>query len=554
MPITMKKHNIILQNLKLFTFLLLGVLAFIGCEKDEATSEEQVRMFRPVLNEDLFAEGNHIIVNMGKLKSAISYYIEVSRDSFATVDYQISSDTNYVRINNDLIGEDLFWNALYQVRGKAVHADANFDSKLSDFGSVRTEKFPSILYSPVSYDMIDVAARMRWQLLGAAVTHVKVYAADDLKLKTPLAVVEVPTADQAAGQTIVGGLNPLTTYQLAIFSGETLRGWENYTTIAADIDPTAANVVDLRESTSTSDLQTAMASAAEGAILLVSHGSEHIIDAPSPVSSSFTVRAALGFGPQKAKVVMPANLDLASGATVDHIRFVNLELRGTDWGAKYVMNVSQPGTINEVRFDNCFITNHRGVFRIKTNGVTLDKYIINESIVDSIGSYAVVTQDKNGSVLNHIEFTKSTFNHLQYYFIVSRNNSETINIEDCTIANATDGRELFRYREAGLDQVTGGINISNTILGRRWDYKNEELYGVKGIQGLDQTVFNVSNCFSTTDLVWDGDNSIPNFPLGNAGATQEELWVDPDSGDFNFEDKGFIGKSSAGDPRWRVQL
>jgi len=551
----MKTTKLIFTSINLLSILFLSTLVFVACEDDnDVTVDQEVRMFRPVLNENLFTEGNEIIVNMGKLKSAISYNLEVSRDSFATIDYSISTDTNYVRINKDLVGEELFWNALYQVRGQAIHANEQFNSQMAEFGTVRTEKFPSILFTPSVYDVTDIAARVTWELLGANVTQVKAYAATDLKLTTPLLVHEVTQADQESGETVVSGLQASTAYQLAIYSGETLRGWENFTSLAADIDPTGADIIDLRDATSTSDLQTALATAPEGAVLLVSHGSEHIIDAPSPINSSFTIRAALGFGKQKARVFMPANFDLEAGATVDHIRFNNLELRGSDWSAKYVMNISQAGTIGEMRFDNCYITNHRGVFRIKTNGVTMNNYIINESIVDSIGSYAVVTQDKNGSVLNNISFSKSTFNHLQYYFIVSRNNSETITIEDCTIANVTDGRELFRYRESGLDQVTGGITISNTILGRRWDYANAELYSVKGVQGLDETVFNVSNCFSTTDLSWEGDNAVPNFPLGNAGATQEDLWVDPTNSDFHFKDKGFIGRTSAGDPRWREEF
>lgn len=551
----MKTNRFIFNSINILSLLFVSTILFISCDDDDNTAlDEEVRMFRPVLNENLFAEGNEIIVNMGKLKSAVSYNLEVSRDTFATIDYNISVDTNYVRINKSLVGEELFWNAIYQVRGQAIHSDPNFNSKPADFGNVRTEKFPSILISPTVYDVTDIAALVNWELIGERVTKVIAYAGDDLKLSTPLLTHDVSETDQNVGKTIVEGLEPLKTYQLAIYSGDTLRGWENFTTLAADIDPTGADVIDLREATSTSDLQTALSTAPEGAILLISHGSEHTIDAPTPINSSFTIRAALGFGAQKAKVFMPANFDLEPNAVVDHIRFNNVELRGSDWSSKYVMNVSQPGNIGEMRFDNCLITNHRGVFRIKTNGVTMNNYIINESIVDSIGSYAVVTQDKNGSVLNNISLTKSTFNHLQYYFIVSRNNSETINIEDCTIANVTDGRQLFRYRESGKDQVTGGISIKNTILGRRWDWKNEEVYGVQGLQGLDNTVFNVSNCFSTTDLSWVNDNAIPNFPLGNAGSTQENLWVDPTNNDFHFKNKGFIGRTSAGDPRWREEF
>src|SRR6056300_389631 len=132
----MKTTKLIFTSINLLSILFLSTLVFVACEDDnDVTVDQEVRMFRPVLNENLFAEGNEIIVNMGKLKSAISYNLEVSRDSFATIDYSISTDTNYVRINKDLVGEELFWNALYQVRGQAIHADPNFNSKPADFGN-----------------------------------------------------------------------------------------------------------------------------------------------------------------------------------------------------------------------------------------------------------------------------------------------------------------------------------------------------------------------------------------------------------------------------------
>ena len=85
--------------------LAVVVLGFMSCEKDEVVAYKESRLFRPVLSADLYAEGNTIIAEMGNFKDATGYMVEVSRDSFATVEYEVQVDTSVVRINEDLIRE-----------------------------------------------------------------------------------------------------------------------------------------------------------------------------------------------------------------------------------------------------------------------------------------------------------------------------------------------------------------------------------------------------------------------------------------------------------------
>ncbi|MCB0613381.1 MAG: DUF5123 domain-containing protein, partial [Phaeodactylibacter sp.] len=285
----------------LFLALIAGILLMSGC-KDEETYAK-TRLFRPVLNEELTAELNTIIVNMGNIKEAASYTIEVSRDTFTTIDYTIETDTSYVVINEELLnGDPLLWNTLYQVRATAHAASPEFDSKVSDLGNVRTERFPSILNIPGVNDVIDVAARVTWQVLGAPVTKIRTFAPDDLKLTTPLAEYDVSEEDQAAGETIVTGLEPETAYQIAIYSGasgETLRGWENYLTLEKGVDPDDPNVINLTDSEDPDAVGAAVMAAADGNIILLKKGV--LYNFPSEnLTKSITIRGAYGFGTQKA--------------------------------------------------------------------------------------------------------------------------------------------------------------------------------------------------------------------------------------------------------------
>lgn len=541
---------------RLVLLAVFGVLGFTACKEDEMIYE-QTRLFRPVLNEELFSEANTIIVNMGNLREAVSYTLEVSRDTFKTVDYLIETDTSYVVVNEELVGEELFWDMLYQVRATARASDSQYDSKASDLGNVRTQRFPSIINAPATYDVIDVAARVTWVAAGAAVTGTKVFAGEDLKLTTPL-LPEQPVAGDVT-ETIVTGLEPATSYQIAIYSEDVLRGWMAYTTLPADIDPAAPGVIDVRENTSLSAVADAVASAPDGATILVKRGMTY--DLPSDnLDKSITIRAAYGFGPDKAKLYTTGNWNIAGGSQIDHIRFVDLELRGADYSGDYVFNPNASGIrVGELLFDNCEIGTFRGILRIRGT-VEIDQYIIRNSVVDSIGSYGILTTDTDPKPdnptarVNHMRFENSTFNKIQVG-IVSRNNSTSITIESCTFANfPAAGGLLLRYRGGeGNNNVSQGVKIYNSVFGHGWDEAGAENYAIRGMEGLGSTPFDIVNVFSTADFSF-ASAEIPGFPVGNYGKGQNDLWVSPDANNFNFKDSGFSGKYTTGDPRWRVKL
>lgn len=554
------KTNNNLFNIKTLLFLCLIVSMFNACDDDEKTYEK-TRLFQPVLNQSMFSEGNSIILDMGSLKGAIGYTIEVSQDSFQTDPplYTILSDTNYVEINENTVGEELLWNSLYQVRVTAHEADSQYDSKTNFLGSVKTQTFPSVLNSPASYDVIDVAARVSWDTMSnkRAITGIKVFgpAIEDPRLQTPLLPEFPVTQDQSdLGEIIINGLEPSSEYQVAIYSEDELRGWVNYNTLEKELDyTTVSNLIDLRDNVDRGAVSSALQSAPDGATILISRGFEY--DAPGMrLNNSVTIRSAYGFGKQKARLIFDSNFDLETDANIDHVRFIDLELRGTDWGGKYVINISKAATLNEFSFDKCYITNFRGIYRQKDSPSVVNNYIVNNSIVDSIGGYGVASCDNDGAMLKNITLTNSTFNHT-IYFLVSKNNSETVTIDGCTIANAPEkGRQLFRWRTSGQDNVTGGITISNTIFGHGFNQtEGEEDYAIKGKQGLENTNITVNNTFTVTDFSFVSD-PIGEIPIGNANKPQRSLWVDAENNNFNFLGSDFIGRTSAGDPRWRTEL
>lgn len=554
------KNNIF--NFKTVLFLCLSIFMFNACDKDDEQTFEKTRLFRPVLNEPLFSIDNTIIVNMGSLKGAVGYTIEVSRDTFKTVEYTVQSDVSYVELNENNLGEELFWNTLYQVRATAHEANSQYDSRPSDLGNVRTQRFPTILNIPEIYDVTDVAARVTWTVAGAPVTGMKVFAASDLRLKTPLFTETAVTSEQQlSGESFVNGLQPETAYQIAIYSGTTLRGWVNYTTKVADISPTAPGVIDIRADESPSAVENAVASAPDGAIILVKRGVTYDLPSASLNNKSITIRAAYGFGKQKAKLYTTGNWNIASGSNIDHIRFIDLELRGADYGGDYVFNPSSGNTnVNEVLFDNCVIGTFRGIMRLRGDNAKITTFEIRNSVVDSLGGYGIFTcdTDENGTKtsarVDNFKLINSTFNKISMG-IQCRTPSKSVIIESCTIANINT---IFRYRGGtGNNDVENGISIKNSIFGHKWDESgsatNLDVVGSES-GGLANTNFDVANNYTTSDYAWVVGKELNALPSKSYAKLQSDLWVDPAKNDFNFKDTSFIGRFGSGDPRWRVKL
>ena len=530
--------------------MLAGAFAMHSCKEEEETFP-RTRLFRPVLNENLFSEENSIVVDLGKLKEAVSYTIEVSRDTFKTIDYTIKADTNYVVINEETVGEELLWFTIYQVRATAHASDSQYDSKVSDLGSVRTAKYPSNQGVPTNFDVTDKRARVFWVTAGKPITGVKVFSINDLRLETPLLEFDVDEEEREEAVKVIDGLEPETEYQVAIYSDGELRGWEIYTTKPALI--AGDNVIDLSGIENEDILADTLPDIADGSVILLEGGRTYSTGG-FQFDKSVTIRSGYSFTPALPLIDCSSNFNLADASAMDSIVFKEVAFSG-DFGGNYVFNIDKSSNIGELKFEGCQIRSLRGIVRMKGGTGTMDKYSIVNSVADSINGYAVLSVDTDTWTVDDILLKNSTFSKCQY-FLVSRTNTNSLRIEDCTINEAPEkGRQMFRWRGGeGNNNVAGGVTIINTIWGHGWNMSGEEDYAVRGVEGMESTNFNIVNTYTTTDFSFSG-NEIPGFPVGNYSGSAADLWEAPYTGmDFNFKDSGFAGKGDSGDPRWRETL
>jgi hypothetical protein len=544
-------------NISIAFFIICSSFAlFFGCKDDEDLFQE-TRLFRPVLNEDLRAEGNSILVDMARLKKAVSYTLEVSRDTFKTIEYTIQSESNYVVIDDALLGDSpLLWNTLYQIRVIAHAVSSELDSRQSDLGNVRTEKYPSILSIPTSADVVDVAARVFWANAGNPVTHVKVFAANDVRLTTPLFEHDLSAEDLAAQMKIVYSLAPGTTYIIALYSDDELRGYENYTTLPEG--PTGPNVIDLRSVAFKATLVTdTLPDIPSGSLILLNKGKIYSMSGSALVlDKSVTFMSGLDFG-ENATLHFTGNFNFPTGVNpiVDSLVFRDVILTGGSIGSNYVGNFSQPGTIGTLKFDNVEASVFRGL--IRTQGavsINIANYIINNCVLDSLGGYGVITIDNALNKLDNILIENTTISKANV-FIHSKNNLNSIAIRSCTISEApVVGGRMFRFSGGvGKNDVVSGITITDCIWGHGWDAGSSGVLTVIGTEGLPATNFSVVNTYATSDFGF-ASAPIPGFPSFTDNNTAVSLWTDPYNENFNFKDSGFSGKFDSGDARWRIKL
>ena len=532
--------------------ILTGIIITFACKKDEIEYERN-RLFSPVINTDLEADGNTIIVSLGNLKGAQYYTIYVSRDTLNTIDYTFTVDTTYFVINSDLTGEELLWNVRYQIAGKAHADDTIYDSNISFLGEILTDSYPTNMITPNEFDVLDVMARVKWHDEGEPIDKIIVYAekALDVRLKNPLlefSNIQIETDSLSDKYTFIAGLEPETNYQIAIYSGDKLRGWKDFTTKAASVS--GDNVISLTGITNDSILLDTLPTLADGSIILLEGGKTYVAGGYG-FDKSVTIQSGLSFVQAKPLITCASNYRIRNNSTIGSITFKDIAFEG-DFSGNYVFNIDSSGTIGEISFENCEIHSLRGVTRIKDGTGTIDKFTIKNTVVDSINGYGIFFVDKDTWTAGDITIEESTFSKC-IVFLASKTNTNSVNIKNCTMNQIPEqGRPILRWHgAAGNTNVTSGINIELCIWGAGWNQSDPlGVTAVKGYEGLESTAITVTNCFATADFSF-STSPITGFPSTQYTETGAEVWVNPDNVDFNFQNKNQDGASTAGDPRWK---
>lgn len=531
----MNKNYINLQTI--LTTLFLGIMLMAGCQKEE-TIQEVPRLFRPVVTGE-FGAANWLGAQWTKVKGATSYTAEISLDTFKTVIKSVTIDTNLVVFDN------LEWLTLYQIH---VRANAVVDTKNSGFsflGSIKTEKFPSIMATPTSQEILDKAVLMHWTNTGAVVTNLKV------TLKTVGTLVkDVPilATDIVNQYKVISGLLPQNTYVVTLYSGSTVRGYETITTVAQII--TGTNIVDLSQDTNADVLTSAyLTSLSPGTLVILKRGLTYNITGVINFDKAVSFVSEVTFFAPPAKLNLAGNFSVTASSNISEISFKTVDLIGAaadGYASRYVFNINAVSTITKITFDDCKIKALRGIIRTQA-GPQINTVTINKCLMDSLAGYGVVTCDNTASTIQNVILTNSTISDAQKV-LTSKSNATSVWIENCTFYLAPQSPNYFL--DYGTLAVTGGITLKNNIFGA--GKPSAATPPVLTVGGFRPATINITSAgnFRTSDLIWTLATDLPG--LADYTGASSALFKNPALDDFTIIDTKFAGKSTAGDPRWRL--
>lgn len=518
-----------------FPALLCLGLGLASCKEDE---EElgPMRMFMPG-GEISAASGESTVTLSWKtpantVAGSVTYTVEVAKDTlFQTpIILTAQTDTTTITFTDEQLGIKEKYFA--RVKTDATEGSGGESKWLVSSGfAIRGAQ----IFKPVqSSDIIDRAVLLKWNET-AGLTRIVLTPQGGTAME-----VALTPEDVAASQKLVDGLASSTMYVAEIFAGTKSKGTISFTTSK----PLSGVIIDLRGiENRPSVLQDTLPQIPNGSTVILKRGVTYTIAASVSLSNSVTITSGSDLTePNLASIYFTDNFNIAEGSSIRHIVFKDVNLQGSDATAKYVFNINKASTIDTIQFENVRASMFRGVVRLQNTPITLGNFLVNNSVIDSIGSYGVINADGAASAVQKISITNSTIYKAEKV-IVSKNNSASILIENVTINESPVSAQYLIDYSSSLN-VTGGIQIKNSILG----VGKAGSQTIRGIRTGSATLVEVSGTYTTSDYVTEA-NPIANLTPYAAASTA--LWQDPKNGDFHFRDTAFPGRTSAGDPRWR---
>lgn len=299
-------------------------------------------------------------------------------------------------------------------------------------------------------------------------------------------------------------------------------------------------LIDLSTSDNGLLLKDTLVSLTESATIILKRGVTYNLAATS-ISQSVKIKSAEGDGNPAILNMAGSSLNITGGSALDTLMFEDVEISG-DVATGYLMNFGTNGSINQFILENVKVHHLRGVFRCKDAGIkTIQKFTVNNSLVDSIGGYGVMQMDNAEAYCANVVFSNSTFSFV--YHAVRWRSTQNVNsvvFNNCTFHGTPLGGYIIRLDDANIT-LNNPMEINNCILGLAADKLKS-----------GNVIINCNNTYATSDCEF-SDTAFGMAPIKYAGASSD-LWTDPANRDFSFKDLAFAGKKSTGDPRYITSL
>jgi len=526
----------------------LFVASFFTSCKDDVAEQQLPYLFRPI-NLSYSLNGVVATVSWAKVDSAVSYTVQISKDSLAFTNIVSTVTTTNLSYSIELAGV-----TRYSAR---VRANASDTTKNSKFNTTTFKTPAENIFNGYTSFMSQLnTLDIKW--LPKANATKLVLKATGLTDQT----LTISSAEALAGEKICASL-PNATYTVQIYNNDILRGTN--TLVVEGTTYLAAG----------SDLPTALTNATAGDIIVLEPGATFLMGSSTyKLSKDVKVRGLLASnrsticmtnGTPSTTSVM---LGFTDGSILNSVQFENIDFTGycsnltTGTKIGYLFNNSTALTIGTLSFKNCQLHNFSNTpMRLQgSKGQTITNLIFTDCTIYDVGfgsTYAIVNSNTNDNFVN-ISFTGCTIYNFKGSLILRTATAAipvtmgAITITNCTINQGMQDTGATRFLiDANLTTFTSGVSINNCILG-----SSSAL--AAGVRLTTLTTYpTVTKSYYTTDYV---DGTLVGTysysliksggPTAYSGASTA-LWNSPTTGDFSFKDAAFAGKGVAGDLRWK---
>lgn len=557
----------IFKTMLLLAAVTTGMGTFVSCSDDDDLPKADA-LFRPIINSDdnleLGLDDNNVPymnVKWDNYTDANQYTVKVVPVDASVAAKEITTS----ELSCSFTG--LEYDKEYFVYISSANTNSGLTSKEFSI-TATTPDYPTKLITPTSTDIIDIQARISWP---TTISYDKLVIKKDADDEV-VSEVEVTDAENAAGEKIIGGLEPKTTYKVEAWANGAYQGKKRITTTAEETYD--GTVVDLRSLTADESLKWVSTNHIDSLVqlypdqditIVMQGGMNYRLETVKLPSTKGNIKFVTGLSLKGYAIWnVTGNFDLANGIELGGIYFEKIDFTddesklktSSNYGGTYLFNPSSSAKMGTVSLKSCNVRYKRGVLRIRSTN-EVENFIADDCIFEYIGGYGITNVDNNGACIKNIKVTNSTFADCVRLFVNTKSKDiecGSVDIDHCTFVYFSgSSRGLIELQEKVW---AGGINIKNSIYGSAGEVHTKPQEGIKGWTGT--VVPTTDNVFYTSDLVWamNADGTPNNAFEGTTLSTDtKKTFKDPNPagdlmpGDYTLINSDAI-KAKVGDPRW----
>lgn len=259
----------------------------------------------------------------------------------------------------------------------------------------------------------------------------------------------------AEGKIELTGLEPNTTYTVAIMRDNTVRAMQTFKT-EMGIPSTYERV----EVSDASGWDTAMGKTGKVAIILKGD-----IDISNKETIPSNIESLLIYGGDdkntKTYTLTSKGFKFSGSIETFEIYNVNLKTYPSSTGGHYVIDCKSNAdvNINSIYITSCDVSEARGVFRLGSTSAKIKRLIFNDCRFKGIGDYGLYRNDGSAENVENIDLINSTF------YPLAANNSLIVDKGTIGVNVKIENVTLYGFTGTIIINKAFNLSISNTLIG-----------------------------------------------------------------------------------------